>query len=223
MSGLQSKTPGALPPAVRFGEKRRFDSHKAIPMFYGFVPYPFGTMLVNDATGVTEQTSANLEGPDGLAIASGQFREIPIVMSRDSNFHLCYIKYGAFLADADGGAVGSRHRLVAPADLHTGDITQFVAQGNQLIPRWTELDVSVYMTSSGGRDLYGGFGRHPLTNFMEEQPVPAMTLQSDADGMGMIRTAFQLPKEASVRVRILNQSDVTLNVYGFLFGYKIVV
>ena len=187
--------------AVRFGDIRRHDKRKAIPFFYGFVPYPFGTMLVNDATGVIEQTAANLEGPDGLPIAAGGIREIPIVMQPDASaFHLCYIKYGAFLPAAAGGASGSRHRLVVPATLNAGGVTETVAQGNQMIPRWTELDVSVYVTSSGGRDLYGGFGRGPLNNFMEELPVPMMALQGDKDGMGMIRTAFQLPREATVRV-----------------------
>lgn len=214
---------GSIPAAVKFGEQRRYDKHKAVPFFYGFVPYPFGTMLVNDATGVTEQTSANLEGPDGLAIPSGGIRDIPIVMQRDTNFHLCSIKYGAFLSGATGGSVGSRHRLVQPANLFSGGRTQFVAAKNQMIPRWAELSVSVYMTSSGARDLYGGFMRDPLSNFMTEIPVPAMALQSDKDGMGMIRTAFQLPKEATVRVRVVNNSLVTLNVYGFLFGYKITV
>lgn len=224
MSDVMPAPQGALPEAVQFGEKRRYDTRKAIPHFYGFINYPFGTMLVNDSTGVTEQTAGNLEGPDGLALASGQAREIPIVMEMDANaFHLCYIKFGAFLSGAAGGASGSRHRLVSPANVLSGGRTLNMAQKNQVIPRWSELDVSVYVTSSGGRDLYGGFMRDPLTNLMDEIPVPAMTLQGDADGMGMIRTAFQLPRGASVRVRVVNRAAVTLNVYGFLFGYKIMV
>lgn len=217
-------SPLTMKQAVKFGELRRHDARKAIPFFYGFVQYPFGTMLVNDATGVTEQTAANLEGPDGLPIAAGGVREIPIVMQQDASaFHLCYIKYGAFLSGATGGTVGSRHRLVPPANVLSGGRTLYVAQKNQMIPRWSELDVSVYMTSSGGRDLYGGFQRDPNTGAMEEIPVPVMALQGDADGMGSIRTAFQLPREATVRVRVQSRAAQALNVYGFLFGYKIMV
>lgn len=205
---------------MKFGERRRYHNQKAFPYLYGFVPYPFRHSIVNQSTGVYDATTAQAEGPDGFTIAPRGTIEIPIVMDRDTSYHLLHVRYGAFQEDAAGGAAGSRHFLVGAQDTYNGP---YVAQANQLIPRWTELDVSVYMVSSGARDLYGAFQRDGLTGQRLEIPVPAMALQGDDDGMGEVRTAFQLPKAATVVVKVRNRGASTLNVYGHLFGYKITV
>jgi hypothetical protein len=212
-----------VPDGYKFGERRRYQNVKAFPYFYGFVPYPFRHSIVNQTTGIYDASSAQAEGPDGFALAAGGTIEIPIVMDRDTSYHLLHVRYGAFLVGATGGAIGSRHFLTGEATAFQGGRSYDVASYNQLIPRWTELDVSVYMVSSGARDLYGGFQRDAQNGSRHEIPVPAMTLQGDEDGMGELRTAFQLPKAATVSVKIRNRGVTALHVYGHLFGYKITV
>lgn len=89
------------------------------------------------------------------------------------------------------------------------------------IPYWTELDVSLYMPSSQNRDIYGGFQRLPIGGATEEAPIPILNLQGNQDGLGMLRTAFQLPRSATVWIRIRSRSRFPLQVYGHIFGYKI--
>lgn len=210
-------------PAVRFGEVRRYDRMKAFPFFYNFVAYPYQFGQVDSGTGVYSTTVTEAEGPDGLAIAAGGARDIPIVMDRDTNFHLLSIRYGAFNPAPVPPNTGSRARLLAPNTALQGGRSLFQAQMNQLDYYFTYLDVSVYMVSSGARDLYGGMQRNPLTGAREELPIPVQALNGVQDGMGSLRTAFQLPKQASVRIRVVNRFTATLNVYGHLFGYKIAI
>jgi len=123
-----------------------------------------------------------------------------------------------------GGIYGSREYLLYP---YTNPYPT-TAQGllpdvarNTRIPYWSELDVSMYMPSSGARDVYGGFQRAPIGGATEEQPLPILDLQGDQDGLGMLKTAFQLTKSATVWIRIRSRSRFPLRVYGHLFGYKI--
>ncbi len=94
---------------------------------------------------------------------------------------------------------------------------------NIRIPYWTELDVSLYMTSSASRDVYGGFQREPIGGATLEAPIPILNLQGAQDGPGMLKTAFQLTKSATVTIRVRSRSAYPLRVYGHLFGYKITV
>lgn len=213
----------AKKPAVRFGEKRRHDALRAYPFYYGFIPYPYQQSQVNQTTGVYDVSAADANGPDGLLVtANGGILEIPIILDRDTNFHLLSVRYGAwnpsFVAPD-----GSRARLLPPANSLQGGRSLFQAQVNQMDYYVTYLDVSVYMVSSGARDLYGGMARNPLTGAREELPVPTQALQGTQDGCGQLRTAFQLPKSASVRIRVVNRFTSNLRVYGHLFGYKITV
>lgn len=209
--------------AVKFGEERRYDNMRAYPFFYNFIPYPFVQGIVNDATGQYDVSAADAEGPDGLAIAAGGIRDIPIVMDRDTNFHLLSIRYGAWNPDMEAPNTGSRARLLPPNTSLQGGRSMFQAQMNQMDFYSTYLDVSVFMVSSGARDLYGGMQRNPVTGAREELPIPVQALQGVQDGCGTVRTAFQLPKSATVSIRIVNNFGNTLRVYGHLFGYKITI
>ena len=213
-------------PAVRFGEVRRFDRMKAYPFFYSFIAYPYQAGQVNSDTGIYAVSAADAEGPDGLVVAAnGGIREIPIVMDRDTNFHLLSIRYGAWKPKGgeDTDADGSRARLLPPQTALQGGRSLFQAEMNQMDYYSTYLQVSVYMVSSGARDLMGGMQRNPLTGAREELPIPVQAIQGVQDGMGAVRTAFQLPKQASVRIRVVNNYTDTLYVYGHLFGYKITI
>lgn len=97
------------------------------------------------------------------------------------------------------------------------------AYANRIVPFYTELDVSLYFPSSGGRDLYGGFQRAPLLGAVEEQPLPTGDLQGSQDGYGSIRSPYQLPAGAQVDIRVKSRSSYPLYVYGHLFGYKITI
>lgn len=125
-----------------------------------------------------------------------------------------------------GGAVnGSRERLLFPGGSASipNSVTLFNSARNCRIPYWTELDVSVYFPSSGGRDLYGGFQRSPILGATEENPIPLLNLQGAQDGLGMLKTPYQLPKAATVWLRFKSRSAFPLRVYGMLFGYKITI
>jgi len=128
---------------------------------------------------------------------------------------------------AGGGTVnGSRERLLFPGGsgtLTSNAVTLFNSARNCRIPYWTELDVSVYFPSSGGRDLYGGFQRSPILGATEENPIPLLNLQGAQDGLGMLKTPYQLPKAATVWLRFRSRSAFPLRVYGMLFGYKITI
>ncbi len=125
------------------------------------------------------------------------------------------------------GRIGSREYLIypyvnpTPAAAGQGLVPD--VQTNARIAYWTELDVSMYMVSSANRDLYGGFQREPLLGATEEQPIPILDLQGAQDGLGMVKTPFQLTKSATVMIRIRSRSAYPLRVYGHCFGYKITV
>lgn len=211
-------------PAVRFGEVRRYDRMKAFPFFYSFVAYPYQAGQVNDSTGIYSTPAAGADGPDGLLVAAnGGVLEMPIVMDRDTNFHLLSIRYGAFNPTVVAPNTGSRARLLPPNTSLQGGRSVFQAEMNQMDYYSTYLDVSVYMVSSGARDLYGGMQRNPLTGARDELPIPVQATQGVQDGCGSLRTAFQLPKSASVRIRVVNRFSASLRVYGHLFGYKITI
>jgi len=211
-------------PAVRFGEIRRHDKQKAFPFFYSFVGYPYQAGQVNDATGIYSTTAAQAEGPDGLLVAAnGGILEIPIILDRDTNFHLLSIRYGAWNPTVAAPNTGSRARLLPPNNALQGGRSVFQAQMNQMDFYSTYFDVSVYMVSSGARDLYGGMQRNPLTGARDELPIPLQAVQGVQDGCGSLRTAFQLPKSASVRIRVVNRFTSSLRIYGHLFGYKIAI
>lgn len=211
-------------PAVRFGEVRRYDRMRAFPFFYNFIAYPYQTSQLNASSGDYNITAAEAEGPDGLLVAaSGGILEIPIVMDRDTNFHLLSIRYGAWNPTVVAPNTGSRAQLLPPNTSLQGGRSVFQAQMNQMDFYSTYLDVSVYMVSSGARDLYGGMQRNPLTGARDELPIPVQATQGVQDGCGSLRTAFQLPKSASVRIRVVNRFTSDLRVYGHLFGYKITI
>lgn len=126
-----------------------------------------------------------------------------------------------------GGVYGSREYLIYPYSntnpTAPGQGLVPDVQKNARIPYWTELDVSMYMTSSASRDLYGGFQREPIGGATLEAPIPILDLQGSQDGIGMLKTPFQLSKSATVMIRIRSRSAYPLRVYGHLFGYKITV
>ncbi len=151
-----------------------------------------------------------------------------------TTFQVSLTAGGAPLALAGGGnvtwqrvqpAIGSREYLIYPyypgAASFTGSL--FNAGQNARIPYWTELDVSAYMVSSAGRDLYGGFQRDPKLGATQECPIPMLDLQTSHDGMGTVRTPFQLTKSATINLRIQSRSAYPLHIYGHVFGYKITV
>lgn len=223
--------------AVKVNDPRRDQRIKAFPYFANFLPYPYQNSDVNQATGFYANTVAQAEGPDGLLIAANQGRlDIPIVMNRDTAFHMLYVKYGAFNPNIEGGdpVMASREMLVSPSSSLQGGNSLFDATMNQRIPYYSMLDVSLYVVSSGARDLYGGFAHEQAScgdsgasggpygvNTRAEIPIPVKSLQGQEDGMAMVRTPYQLPAAATVLVRIVNHHRFELRVYGCLFGYKI--
>lgn len=120
---------------------------------------------------------------------------------------------------------GSREYLLYPysANLQADQVGLLNASRNTRIPYWTELDMSAYMASSGARDLYGGFQRDPISGATQEIPIPILDVQGAQDGMGMLRTPFQLAAGAIVNLRFVSRSIYPLRVYGNLYGYKITV
>lgn len=134
---------------------------------------------------------------------------------------------GTFVVRKQGGLFGSREYLLYP-NLNDNPALPGQAlvpdvQQNARIPYWTELDVSMYMTSSASRDVYGGFQRLPIGGATLEAPIPMLNLQGKYDGLGMLKTRFQLTKSATVTLRVTSRSAYPLRVYGHLFGYKITV
>ncbi len=134
---------------------------------------------------------------------------------------------GSAVIRRQGGVFGSREYLLypyinsnpaAPGQGLVPDV-----QRNTRIPYWTELDVSLYMTSSASRDVYGGFQREPIGGATLEAPIPILDLQGSQDGVGMLKTPFQLTKSATVLIRVRSRSAYPLRVYGHCFGYKITV
>lgn len=126
-----------------------------------------------------------------------------------------------------GGRYGSRERLSYP---YTGSNPASPGQGlvpttarNTRTPYWADLDVSVYVPSSGSRDLYGGFQREGLGGSVLEVSMPISSLQGAQDGLGMIKTPYQLPASATVSIRVKSRAFYPLRVYGVLFGYKITI
>jgi hypothetical protein len=223
--------------AVKVNDPRRDQRVKASPYLVNFLPYPYQNSEVNPGTGFYTNTVAQAEGPDGLLIAGNQGRlDIPIVMTRDTAFHMLYVKYGAFNPSIEEGdpVMASREMLVDPATSLQGGPSLFDATMNQRIPYYSLLDVSLYFTSSGARDLYGGFAHEQAScgdtlasggpygiNTRAEIPIPVKSLQGQEDGMAMIRTPYQLPAAATIMVRVTNHHQFALRVYGCLFGYKI--
>lgn len=222
--------------AVKVNDPRRDQRLKAFPYLVNFLPYPYQNSQVNPVTDFYSNTVAQAEGPDGLQVAGNGGRlDIPIVMNRDTAFHMLYVKYGAWEEDPEDPLQrGSREQLVAPQNSLQGGRSLFDASMNQRIPYYQALDVSLYFVSSGARDLYGGFAHEQAScgdpnaspapygvNVRQEYPIPVNSLQGQDDGMGMIRTPYQLPASATVMVRIINWHVTYLRVYGCLFGYKI--
>lgn len=281
--------------AVQFGNNPTGNAPQAYPFFYNLIKYPYQEGVAVDSTGIYSVTGASAEGPDGLALPTMGILNAPIVMEDNANFHLLYMKFGAFLQRGgnaavtgntiaqildtviansirirvigytgtgqlalapiywvvassattfslsltDGGAVvaltnlttlnfvisditiGSREYTLTNSGGAAGASSLFNAHRNVRIPYWTELDISVYMASSGARDLMGGFQREPLLGATEEQPIPLLDFETTEDGLGMVKFPFQLTKSATVNLRFRSRSAFNLRVYGHLFGYKI--
>ncbi len=121
------------------------------------------------------------------------------------------------------GTFGSREYLMNYGITPPYELVPFDVTRTARIPYWTDLDVSMYMTSSASRDLYGGFQREPIGGATLECPIPMIDLQGAQDGIGMLKTPFQLTKSATIMIRIKSRSQYPLRVYGHCFGYKITV
>ncbi len=126
-----------------------------------------------------------------------------------------------------GGQFGSREYTIFPYATTNPGVNGVAlvpdVQRNARIPYWTELDVSLYMTSSASRDIYGGFQREPIGGATLEAPIPILNLQGSQDGIGMLKTPFQLTKSATILIRVKSRSAYPLRVYGHCFGYKITI
>jgi len=222
--------------SVKLNDPRRDQRLKAFPYLVNFLPYPYQNSDVNPVTGFYANTDAAANGPDGLIVAANGGRvDIPIVMNRDTAFHMLYVKYGAWNPNIETGdpVMASREMLLAPENSLQGGRSLFDASMNQRVPYYSLLDVSLYFKSSGARDLYGGFAHEQTSsgdpaasatvsvNTRAEIPIPVRSLQGQEDGMGMIRTPYQLPASATILVRVVNRHQFELRVYGCLFGYKI--
>ncbi len=290
----------AIPHAVQFGFPATGDAPKAYPYLYNLIRYPYQQGIADPTTGIYSITGASAEGPDGLDIPVGGILNAPVVMDDDANFHLLYMKFGAFrnlqfydaavaadtvslqsgqatiangtrirvistsantldvskayyvvtsgatsfqLSLTVGGAavsfgasttvtyviqdslIGSREYLIYPYGNGSADANNslFMPGVNARIPYYTELDVSVYMASSGARDLMGGFQRQPILGATQEEPIPLLDVQTSDDGLGMVKLPFQLTRSATVNLKFTSRSAYPLRVYGHLFGYKVTV
>lgn len=83
------------------------------------------------------------------------------------------------------------------------------------------LTVTIILTSLQNRYQLGGTQYRPGSGLLE-RPENITALQGQDDGMGFIRGAALLPTEATVVIRITNNSATeTIIVNGTLFGYKV--
>ena len=205
-----------------FREKTRYQNQKSFPFIYSFLPYPFQRGVVQANTGFTVLSAADGEGPDGYAIAAGQTLSIAILMHRDCNYRLLWIRYDAWFPGFAAPGQGSRELLVPPQTSLQAGRTPYMASNNQRIPYLDYLEVTAFILSSGGRELYGGTQNDPL--FPQNHrviPLPVHSLQKAENGIGQIRTSYQIPASGVVSLKITNTFTGTLRVTGHLFGYKV--
>ncbi len=195
-----------------------------IPFFFGFIPSPYQTGIQSD-NGFTQLSGLNAQGPDGLAVASGGFIDIPLHVPRDMPFYLENIQITAWNPAVEGrGAsigIGSRSILAAPHTLYQGGSTAFTAQAGQNVIYVSFLSASVYLGSGGSRDLYGGTELHPQTRQAVEVPLQVQSSQSDMNGPTRMKVEALLGQNTVISVRIYNNYTGTLRVNGLAFGYKI--
>lgn len=208
--------------SIVFREKTRFQNQKSFPFFYSFLPYPFQQGVVAPNTGFTTLSAANAEGPDGYLVTAGATLSIAVQMHRDCNYHLLWARYSAWFPGFTAPGEGSRELLVAPQTALQAGRTQLMASDNQRIPYLDFLDVSVFLLSVGGRELYGGTQNDALNpNLHRVIPLPVHSLQKAENGIGQVRTSYLLPASGVVSLRITNNFTEDLRVTGHLFGYKV--
>ena len=219
--------------AVSFTEKTRNNNVGAFPFLYSFIGYPYQYGAISNA-GFYGNTVAEAEGPDGLLLTLGQLLRIPITMDRDANFHMLWMRYTVFNStitnEAPGTALvsGSRSFLVGAQTSLQGGRTPYVASMNQHIPWNSFVDVSVYIRSIGGRDLYGGMAKGAQTGTYAEIPVPVTAMQTSADGVTTVRMPYLIPTDGVIMVNAINNTSpagvdaaATLRIHGHIFGYKV--
>lgn len=218
--------------AISFAEKTRDSNTGAFPFLYSFIGYPYQSGAIS-SEGFSGNTVAEAEGPDGILLPLNVLTRIPITMDRDANFHMLWMRYtvhDSTINDEGAGVkvAGSRHFLVGAQTAHQGGRTQFQAANNQLTPWNTFVDVSVYISSIGARDLYGGMAKNAQSGAYEEIRVPITSMQTSEDGVATVRMPYQVPKDGVIMVKALNTTSpagiwagASLRIHGHIFGYKV--
>lgn len=217
--------------AVSFAEKTRDSNTGAFPFLYSFIGYPYQSGAISQQ-GFSGNTVAEAEGPDGILLPLNVLTRIPITMDRDANFHMLWMRYTVHNSSLNDEialqVAGSRHFLVGAQTANQGGRTQFQAANNQLIPWNSFVDVSVYISSIGARDLYGGMAKNAQSGAYEEIRVPITAMQTSEDGVSTVRMPYQVPKDGVIMVKAVNTTDpsaiwttAALRIHGHIFGYKV--
>jgi len=189
--------------AVKFGEVPRYHNIKAWPFWYPFIPYPY----------LDTDSQNNGLGLMGFTIAAGAIQEIPVVLQPDVIYQLLDIKYNAYY-DTGGGKY-------AWYETPAGYTPQPKATA-QVRPLYTYLETSLIISSIKDTYVYGGLQYEGLTG-LQERPLNIRTLQGFNSGKGVLRTPFQVPREATIKVKIRNNYTSSIVVNGVLFGYKVAI
>ena len=196
--------------AVQFGQTPRYHNVKAFPFWFPFVPYPY---LDTDKDENPPTSGARL-GLLGHTVPAGGLLEIPIKMAEDAPFHWLNVKYTPFLPDI---SVATRYTWYVATALARVPRNLF-----QIRPLYEYLKVSLIITSIDTEYTIGGDQYSPVTGLTTRRQE-VNSLQGFKDGLGMLRTPWQVPKNGTVTVRIENRYTSALLVNGTLFGYKVVV
>jgi len=149
----------------------------------------------------------------GFTIPAGGIQEIPVVLQPDVIYQLLDIKYNAYY-DTGGGKY-------AWFEVPAGYTPQPKATA-QVRPLYTYLETSLIISSIKDTYVYGGLQYEGLTG-LQERPLNIRTLQGFDSGKGVLRTPFQVPREATIKVKIRNNFSSSVIVNGVLFGYKVAI
>jgi hypothetical protein len=189
--------------ATKFGDIPRYNNIKAWPFWLPFIPYPY---LNTDAV--------NPLGMLGVAVAAGGVTDIPIIGQQDATYQIISVKYTAYMQ-----ALQTRgFNWSTPAPNYQIKPSQVA----HVRPHYHFLEVTIIVSSIKGSYILGGTEYDPMSGLIE-RPIIVRALQGVDDGYGQLETPMQIPREATIKIRVRNTSAQIIFVNGVIFGYKVAV